>query len=478
MSVRRWITYAAGEPPPARVEALTLTATALAVAGFYLSPHPVLTAAWGAALVFLGWIRLQVILMAVLASVPFFRFPKVFDPGLLGIAGRGNPIEVSLAESLILIALFAWGLRWLRPPAGSPAAPAPVGTAGWLPAVAFIAAGLLSLPAADNRTVALREFRLVVLEPAVYYLLLVHTLRSAAEVLRFLAAFALLGGAIGAYGLYHYALVGVVERTGGVERILAVYHSPNALALFLGRVIPVAAVLLWGVGVVPGLGRGARLAAGLTAGLALAAMVATFYLTYSRGAFIGLGAALSWALLLAHRRAGLALLAAAGIVAVIALPLLPQDRLLAPTPLFQRTYVWEAALAMLRDHPLTGIGLDNFLYHYPRYMLPQAALEPDMSHPHNLLLDHWLRLGVAGVAIGVALQWFFWSNVRRALRDPTGLYVRIAAIALGGSMVDFLVHGLIDNSYFLIDLAFIFWLTLGLIVTLNRTQPVKGTLRP
>jgi len=30
------------------------------------------------------------------------------------------------------------------------------------------------------------------------------------------------------------------------------------------------------------------------------------------------------------------------------------------------------------------------------------------------------------------------------------------------SMVDFLAHGLIDNSYFLVDLAFVFFLTLGL----------------
>ena len=29
-------------------------------------------------------------------------------------------------------------------------------------------------------------------------------------------------------------------------------------------------------------------------------------------------------------------------------------------------------------------------------------------------------------------------------------------------MADFLVHGIIDNSYFLVDTAFIFWLTLAL----------------
>jgi len=31
-----------------------------------------------------------------------------------------------------------------------------------------------------------------------------------------------------------------------------------------------------------------------------------------------------------------------------------------------------------------------------------------------------------------------------------------------GSMADLLVHGFIDNSYFLVDLAFLFWLALTL----------------
>ena len=45
--------------------------------------------------------------------------------------------------------------------------------------------------------------------------------------------------------------------------------------------------------------------------------------------------------------------------------------------------------------PCGAIGLDQFLYLYPRYMHPDAWREPNLSHPHNLLLDFWLRLGPA-----------------------------------------------------------------------------------
>ena len=45
-----------------------------------------------------------------------------------------------------------------------------------------------------------------------------------------------------------------------------------------------------------------------------------------------------------------------------------------------------------------------------------------------------------------------------------------------GAMVDLLVHGLIDNSYFLVDLAFVFWLTLAL-VEARRLTPGRGPLQ-
>jgi hypothetical protein len=37
-----------------------------------------------------------------------------------------------------------------------------------------------------------------------------------------------------------------------------------------------------------------------------------------------------------------------------------------------------------------------------------------------------------------------------------------------GSMTDFVAHGLVDNSYFLPDMAVIFWLTLAVAAVLNR----------
>jgi O-antigen ligase len=128
---------------------------------------------------------------------------------------------------------------------------------------------------------------------------------------------------------------------------------------------------------------------------------------------------------------------------------------------------------MIRDHPLLGVGPDNFAYLYQQvYLREGAAAESNLSHPHNWLLQFWLELGLPGLA---AFLWLLARSVntaRQALRDSERRWLVAGAL---GSLADMLVHGWIDNSYFLVDLAFVFWLTLAL--TAERRPPL-GKIPP
>ena len=44
----------------------------------------------------------------------------------------------------------------------------------------------------------------------------------------------------------------------------------------------------------------------------------------------------------------------------------------------------------------------------------------------------------------------------------------VVVVGLMGGMAAFLAHGMVDNSYFVIDLAFVFFLMLGLLHQINR----------
>jgi O-antigen ligase len=149
--------------------------------------------------------------------------------------------------------------------------------------------------------------------------------------------------------------------------------------------------------------------------------------------------------------------------------------------------VWKSALQLIRDHPLFGVGPDNFLYAYRgRYLLPEAWQESSLSHPHNVILDFAARLGLIGLAVFIWMQIAFWRSALRAWRQakatlsidhaaPSSHGASEVALLIGlmASMVDFLAHGLVDASYFVVDLAFVFMLTLALVQKVNGTETAR-----
>jgi O-antigen ligase len=204
--------------------------------------------------------------------------------------------------------------------------------------------------------------------------------------------------------------------------------------------------------------------------------------TFSVGGWLGTGLGLLVVVgLLGGRRVVLALTLAGAIAAVVVFLALPVERLagrLDPRQgtSFVRVQLWQAAAALVRESPVLGIGLDNFLYRYPQVMPPDTPYEPNLSHPHNLILQFWLQLGLLGLA---ALGWLLWRFVRLVwlrARDATGPPLhRALAVGSLGSMTDFAAHGLVDNSYFLPDMAVIFWLTLAVAACLGGRRSPGAT---
>ncbi|HZS00302.1 MAG TPA: O-antigen ligase family protein [Chloroflexota bacterium] len=411
-------------------------AAGLAVAGlgYALLPHPAL--ALGAAGVFavLAYHRPALGLAATLAVLPTYYFPREFG----GLA-------VSLPETALLLTAGACAARWLRrgdiSPRATPLDP-------WV--ALFLAAALLSFVPTEYLKLSLRSLRTLVLEPVLFYYLVAAVCPS----LR--AMRPLVAGSLGAAAVI--AALAVLQAVAnmntvqaeGVRRALGLYPSPNQLALYLGYALPLAVALaLWSPA-----GRRWYAALASLVGLALA-------LTFSIGGWLGAGAALLVLAALQGRRA-LVLTAGAGAAvgagSLLLAVRLGIERVLSGQTATFRRQIWTAALAMLRDHPLLGIGLDNFLYRYQlQYILPEAWAEPNISHPHNWALQFWLDLGILGlVAFLGLLARFGWLALRGLQQARGGLDRALLAGALA-SVAGLLVHGALDNSYFLVDLAILFW---------------------
>ncbi len=199
-------------------------------------------------------------------------------------------------------------------------------------------------------------------------------------------------------------------------------------------------------------------------------VAAALFLTFSRGAWLGIVAGLACIGFFSGRKIRLAMFALLVIGSILVIPFLQTER---AQSLFQvgagtgffRVSVWQSAVNMIRDQPVFGVGLDNFLYAYPRYINPEAWREPNLSHPHNIVLDFWVRLGIGGVMV---LAWMLIEFYRTGLRKIETH--RALMIGLMASMTAALAHGLIDAAYFYVDLAFVWMLTFGIMMQLGRGE--------
>jgi O-antigen ligase len=337
----------------------------------------------------------------------------------------------------------------------------------------LLLAAIVSSAAATDRLAAVFELRAVFLLPALYYALLRLVPLDSGARQRIVDGFVLGGLGVALVGLGQVAVGrNLVVAEGGLPRLQSVYHSPNNVGLYLGRVWPflLAAVV----------GRPVRQGSRLSSAecpqsehtgrrwfyaLALGPVTLALALSFSRGALLlALPAAI---LVMGWLAGGRYRVAAAALVLIGALALIPLLRVprfaalldLEQGTTFFRLKLWRSSLRMIQEHPLFGVGPGNFLAAYrTRHVLPAAWEEFSLEHPHSIYLDHWTRLGLLGVLAGVAAQVAFWRALGRgSRRDPVTL-------GLAGSMAALLAHGLVDNAIFFPDLALAFSLTLALAV--------------
>jgi O-antigen ligase len=328
----------------------------------------------------------------------------------------------------------------------------------------------LSLLFTDRIDVATNEWRVVVMEPALFYLLLRAVRLKEGEMWIVLDSFVLGGFLVTAYGLGQFGTgEGLITAEGGLMRLRSFYGSPNNVALYLGRVLPIlAAMVLFGH-------HGSKRR--LSYGLMLVPVVLAFLLSFSKGGlFLGVPAAalfIIWRWLKGNDKrvwSWLLLFGGAGVMIILGAPQIPQvgERLdiSGATGIF-RLNLWRSSLNMIADHPWFGVGLDNFLYAYRgRYILDAAWQEPGLSHPHNLFLDLATRLGMLGLLAGSWLVWTLARTLRRLQMVSLRAW-RPLAIGLGGALAYMVFHGLVDHALFLVDLSFAFHLHLGIAVWLE-----------
>jgi O-antigen ligase len=242
---------------------------------------------------------------------------------------------------------------------------------------------------------------------------------------------------------------------------------PTALAGFLAITIPASLLTALEGGI----------AARAVAAAALVAQCYALFLTRSLG---GLAALACGCVVLMVRGPGRALrrilpaaavLLAIGIASLVFVRARHGEMTSAPgaDPVSLRAGNWRVAAAMIRDHPLFGVGPGSFGTFYPRYM--RAGMnETQYAHDSYLQLVSTWGLWVL-VPIGASIA-AFGSRLRTSGPRDAG---RLAAMA-GGSA--FLVHNLIDFTFYQPGVAVPCALLLGVATAGVATPPADPDTTP
>jgi putative inorganic carbon (HCO3(-)) transporter len=182
-----------------------------------------------------------------------------------------------------------------------------------------------------------------------------------------------------------------------------------------------------------------------------------FYLTYSRGGFLGIAVSLTiltfviiFRLSKHLRNLFLILMILVIFISalVYALNLVSSNRAEETGGLFTdkvRVALVNTAVAMIKDKPLLGIGLNNFPERLRKY--DNSGIDYELPYPvHNTFLLTAAETGLIGLLF---LLWFFWRVVRAALKATKVNNALLKAIAIGifAAFCGWFTHNIVAPLY-------------------------------
>jgi O-antigen ligase len=379
-------------------------------------------------------------------------------------------LPTTLLETLILITVALYVVaRWreagLRGSSSATLSPtlSPAGRGGsgrWrplkvaydIPIVLLLVAGAISVVVAGDHRAALGLYRAYFVEPVAIFYIAIDLLQSSDHMLRAAIAFAIGSSSFAIANLAVFAQAFMAHAVNVGSAPNAFYGDANYVAMYLEPPVALAAgFLIFGSTARTKLLGGAWLA---ITGFALLVM-------FSKGSYVAL-LALVIIVLLTAPRWRLPIVGALVVAAVAAtqIPLLMARLSTIQPSLNGRQAIFGAAVGMIRDHPLFGLGLGGFSYQF-------RGTTPEI-YPHDVWLTFWVELGLLGViAFAVILFGLLWRGWR-AWPAARG-WNRPLLWGVLTALVVWTVHGFVDSPYWKNDMSVEFWTLAALQVATLRS---------
>ena len=125
-------------------------------------------------------------------------------------------------------------------------------------------------------------------------------------------------------------------------------------------------------------------------------------------------------------------------------------------PIFSTTMrlsYWKDTLEIIKESPFTGVGLGNFNLAQSRYA-------------HNSYLQLWAEMGILGI---ISILWLVATVFKSALKNIPKDTQKNQIISLIAANTVFLTHNFVDFTFFLPEVALIWWILIGLSIPCVHT---------
>ena len=204
-------------------------------------------------------------------------------------------------------------------------------------------------------------------------------------------------------------------------------------------------------------------------------MLLCLVLTYSRGCYIGIMAAIAVFLVLWDRR-----FIFLGIIGLLMLPfVLPETIInrflsignMADSSTSYRVYIWLGTIAMLKDYWFCGIGPGAAAFNqvYPLYAYNSISA----PHSHNLFLQIMCDTGIVGLVVFLILMIQYYRMTCGALSRETKKENKLLLIASISAVTGFMVQSMSDYTFYNYRVMLLFWVCIGFGMILTKMSRLK-----